>query len=520
MGVSTSMDLGAAMITEPVALGDWLLVMPVVIPITFGAALLMLRQRRRLQPWGAVLALSLVVLADALLLARVLDGGPVAMTMGQWLPPFGISFVADTLGVSLSLIGGLVGLVCAGFGAFDIDANGRRYGFYTFLLLLMAGVNGSFLTGDIFNMYVWFEIFLISSFGLIVLGSEPRQLDGAVKYAVLNLIATTFFLLGTGLLYGTFGTLNMADIARKAPEMRESGPLLLLAFVYFVAFGMKAAAFPMNFWLPASYHTPRIVVGALFGALLTKVGIYALLRTQVMLFPVERGSFAELIGWVAVATMVLGVLGALAQSDIRRILGFIVVSGIGVMLAGIALGSPEGIAGTIVYAFHSMLAMAALYLLAGVMSGIGGSYSLHELRGLYASHPALAGVALILVFAVAGLPPGSGLWPKVVLVKASLDAGDWILALAILATGLLTILALGRVFILSFWRPAIAGAEGVRMAGRRRTIGYGALAILVVPMLAMGLYPEPFLDLAARAAAGLLDTGTYVEVVFPDGGAQ
>ncbi len=506
-------DISQAMVTAPVQLADWLIVVPVALPMIVGALLLMLRKVPRTQALGAVIGLVLVMLAEIGLLVRVLAEGPVVMTMGRWLPPFGISFVADALGVVLALTATLVALVCAVYGMRDIDASGRRYGFYTFLMLMMTGVGGAFLTGDIFNLYVWFEVFLISAFGLIILGSEARQLDGAVKYAVLNLVATTLFLIGTGLVYGTFGTLNMADIARVAPELRGEAPLGTIAVIYFIAFGMKAAAFPLHFWLPAAYHTPRIVVAALFGGILTKIGIYALLRTLMMLFPPERGTFSDLIAWVAVATMIVGVLGALAQVDIRRLLGFVVVSGIGVMLAGLALGSQTGLSGTIIYAVHSMIVMTALYLLAGIMRMLSGSYSLHEVGGLYASHPALAGAALILVLAAAGLPPASGLWPKVYLVKASLDGGMWWLALAILVTGLLTTLALGRVFALAFWRPAIQGFTAEKDA--RPTVGYAVLAVLLVPVLVLGLYPEPIIQIADRAAAGLLAPAGFIESVFP-----
>ena len=168
-------------------------------------------------------------------------------------------------------------------------------------MLMMAGVGGAFLTGDVFNLYVWFEVFVISSFGLLVVGSDERQIDGAVKYAILNLVATTLFLIATGYLYGVFGTLNMADIARQGRGRGAAAPLMTLATLYLVAFGMKAAAFPVNFWLPASYHTPKIVTSALFGGLLTKIGIYALLRVLVMLMPAERAALSGLIGWIAIA---------------------------------------------------------------------------------------------------------------------------------------------------------------------------------------------------------------------------
>lgn len=510
-----AVDLTGAMVTAPVAAADWLVVAPVAAPVAIGALLLMIRHETRLHAAVAVVGFAVMLLCNIGLLARVIAEGPLVMTMGRWLPPFGISFAADALGASLALVGTLVAGVCAVFAAGSIGMTGRRYGFYPFMLLMMAGVNGAFLTGDLFNLYVWFEVFLISSFGLLVLGSEHRQLDGATKYAILNLVGTTLFLAATAYLYGIFGTLNMADIARKASELRGSGPLSTLAVLFLLAFGMKAAAFPVNFWLPASYHTPRIVTAALFGGILTKVGVYALLRTLVMLFPPERDMLSGLIAWVAGATMILGIMGALAQTDIRRMLGFVVISGVGVMMAGLAVGTPLGLAGTVLYAFHSMIVMAALYLLAGVMNEVGGSYSLREVAGLYREHPLLAAFALLLVLAVAGLPPASGLWPKVMLVQASLESGAPWLAFAILATGLLTTLALGRVFALAFWRPRAApDPEAVRAVS---ALGYTALGALSIPVVVLGLYPEPVIRVANLAAAGLLDASAYIGAVFPAG---
>lgn len=502
------------MVTAPTATADWLVIAPVVVPLVTGALLLMLRHRMRVHGAIAVAALAATAICTALLLAHVLADGPIVMTMGRWLPPFGISFTADALGALFALTASGVAALCGCYSLRDIGIGGRRYGFYPFMMLMTAGVNGAFLTGDIFNLYVWFEVFVISSFGLLVVGDDESRIDGAVKYAILNLVATTLFLIATGYLYGVFGTLNMADLHGKVATAGDAAPMMTLATLYLVAFGMKAAAFPLNFWLPASYHTPRIVTSALFGGLLTKVGIYALLRVLIMIMPSQRSALAPLIEWAAVATMLLGIICALAQSDIRRMLGFVLISGIGVMLSGLALGDAPGLSGAILYAVHSMLVMTALYLLAGIIRDLGGGFSLGHLAGIYDKAPLLAGAALLLGFAIAGLPPGSGLWPKVMLVKASLDAGAGWLAAAILLSGLLTSVVMGRVFLLAFWRPAGEIDQPVSPA-RPPPAAFLPLAALLVLSLAMGLFPEPFIATANRAAAGLLDPSGYVAAVFP-----
>ena len=516
-----TVDLAGIMVMSPAEPGDWLIIAPIVICLGFGASLLMFRKETRQHAIVALSALGLLVLCDVALLLRVLEKGVISMTMGRWLPPFGISFTVDALGATLALTSAIVALVVAVYAVGTVDTTGRRYGFFPFLLLLMAGVSGAFLTGDIFNLYVWFEVLLIASFGLLILGSEKPQLDGATKYAFPNLVATTLFLIATGYLYGTFGTLNMADIARKASDLRDTGPLMTLAALYLFAFGMKAAAFPVNFWLPASYHTPLVAVSALFAGLLTKVGVYALLRTQLTLFPAERAVLGELIAWIAAATMLLGILGALAQSDIRRLFGFVVVSGIGTMMAGLALGSPLGLSGTIVYAVHSMIVMTGLYLIAGMIYERAGSYSLHSLSGIYGNHPLLAALALVLILAASGLPPFSGLWPKAFLVKAAIDVGAWWLAAAILVTAILTTIALGRVFALAFWRePAERAFETPRRPKSRSVLTYSAVLALTVPVIVFGVFPEPLIQVAGSAAWGLLHGSEYIDAVFIPGGGQ
>ncbi|MTI18939.1 Na+/H+ antiporter subunit D [Rhodobacteraceae bacterium RKSG542] len=515
-------DWAAAWVMDPTPLADWLLVAPTLLLMLGGATAIMLRKKTDIQPWIGIGTIGLVVLSNILLLAHVLNNGIVSMVMGSWLPPFGIAFTADAMGVLFALAASIVALCAAIYAAGSIEQSERRYGFYPFLMLLLCGVTGAFLTGDIFNLYVWFEVLLISSFGMIVLGNEKRQLDGAMKYAVLNLLATTLFLVTTGLLYGMVGTLNMADIAMRIPQLPENAPVMGIAALYFLAFGMKAAAFPVNFWLPASYHTPRIVVSAVFAGLLTKVGVYALLRVMLVVMPEGREWLSTLIGLVAVATMLTGVLGALAQTDIRRMLGYIVISGIGTVLAGLAVGSEVSVAGSIFYAAHSILCMTALYLLAGLINLLGGSYSLRELGGLYLRSPLVAACTLVLLFAVAGLPPFSGFWPKVMLVEGALAGGMGWVAAGILVTGVLTAITIGRFWIFIFWR---GGPEGVtdgtqvvvQATEEKAVIPVTVLiplSILTGLIILIGIQPEGVMAIVQKGAAVLVDPATYVQAVF------
>ncbi|MEM9633076.1 MAG: Na+/H+ antiporter subunit D [Pseudomonadota bacterium] len=528
-GSSVSVDLAEAMATAPVASGDWLVVAPSLITMLGGSLTLMLRKNTDLQPKIGIVFLGALVLASLALLIRVLDHGVITMVMGGWLPPFGIAITVDALGATLTFIGSVVAF-CAGlFAMATVDSTGRRYGFYPFLLLLMTGVCGAFLTGDIFNLYVWFEVLLISSYGLLVLGNDRIQLDGAVKYGVLNLIGTNLFLIATGLLYGIFGTLNMADIAMKVKMLENpaSGTLATVAALYFLAFAMKAAAFPVNFWLPASYHTPNVVVSAVFAGLLTKVGVYALIRIFVLILPKSLDYMADVISLVAIVTLLTGALGALAQTEMRRLLGYLVIAGIGAMLAGVSVGTTLAVSGAIFYAVHSIIVMTALYMAAGIMNMMGGSYDLRKQGGLYQQNVAFAGVFLVLGFAVSGLPPFSGFWPKIILVDAAFQADRAWLAAAILISGFLTTLAMGRVWIYAFWRGGPEGtpdgqsvaiaapASAAQLTGGAVWLPLGILTALVIYF---GLQPEWMIELSTQGAGGVVEPLGYLRSVFGEQG--
>ncbi|NTF31204.1 Na+/H+ antiporter subunit D [Rhizobium skierniewicense] len=515
---SPPIDLSTALVMQATPLADWLIILPVALCITTGAILMMVRRSTRLHAAIAISGLFLLVAINAALLWKVVMDGPFTMVMGRWLPPFGIAFTADVTGASLALAGALAALACAIHANADMDEAGRRYGFYPFLMLLMAGVSGAFLTGDIFNLYVWFEVLLVSSFGLIVLGSTKEQIDGALKYAVLNLIGTTLFLIAVGYLYAIFGTLNMADIAARVTTAGSEAPLMTLAALFTLAFAMKAAAFPVNFWLPASYHTPKIVVSALFGGLLTKVGIYALLRVMIMLFPVQRDELSLVIAVVAALTMILGAMGALAQNDLRRMMGYIVISGIGTMLAGVAIGSPSAVGGVVFYALNSVVVMTALYLTIGHAGRIGGAWTMSDLSGLYTKAPVFSGMALALFFAGSGLPPFSGFWPKAMLTKSAIDIGAWWLAASILVSGFLCTIAFARVFLLCFWRPSPPGMKAVATVANPPSLApVVALTLLVI---GVGLFPEQVMKLSQQAADGLADPAAYIRSVFPQGAVR
>ena len=398
----------------------------------------------------------------------------------------------------------------------EVQPREVRHGFYALVLLMLAGVSGAFLTGDIFNLYVWFEVMLIASFGLMIMGGRKIQLDAAIKYGFLNFLATTFFLISLGYLYGLTGTLNMADIVRAAAEAPKV-PMAAIASLMLLAFGMKAAAFPVNAWLPASYHAPDPGVSALFAGLLTKVGAYVLFRVLVVMMPGTREWLGPILVVVASATLVLAPLGALAQTNLRRALGFFVIGGVGAILAGLALGTTRGIAGGAIYAFNSMLVMTAFYLIAGLVERTTGEMDTRQMGGLYAVNSPLSIGFLILVFAAAGLPPSFAFWPKLLLVEGSVEIGaHWILA-AVLINSILTSIAGTRLWAHIFWRQGRYGPHSEEPNDRLKPLsparwGFSAVpaGALIVIVTLLGLWPNPVFNAGRMAAIGLINPQPYI----------
>lgn len=515
-----NLDLPPAMIEGATAAADWVIVWPIALPMVGAAVLLMARKRPEWQAPFAFLILLATLVANVMLYLRVQAEGPLSMTMGNWLPPYGISLTADALSALFSMVSAFILLIVILFVQSEIETRENKYGYHPLLLLLLTGVSGGFLTGDLFNLYVWFEVMLIASFGLLIIGGRKIQLDGAVKYGFLNFLATTFFLIAIGFLYGLVGTLNMADIALKAPQV-EGGAIAAVAALFFLAFAMKAAAFPLNSWLPASYHAPDPAVSAVFAGLLTKVGVYALVRTHLLLIPQSHVQLQVVIEVVAGATLILAPLGAMAQTNVRRALGFLVIGGIGAMMAGLAIGSPLGVFGLAAYAVNSMLVMTALYLVVGLVERMGGTSDIRKLGGIYRANSWLSIMFIVLVFAVAGLPPFLGFWPKMILVQAGIEVKSFWLVGLILLNSILTSIAGSRLWAHIFWRDGREGVNSEQINTRvqplpQRAIIWGLLptGALVAFIVVAGLWPQPLFRAGASAAFAIYEPSEYVGAVF------
>ncbi len=493
-----------------------LIVAPILIPLITAAVTAILWNRPDVQRPVGLIGAILLLGAAILLLLEAWQSGPQVARMGGWDAPFGIALVIDLFSAIMLVITGLMG-VAVGIYAMGPDAQERdKAGFQPLFHSLLLGVAGAFSTGDLFNLYVWFEVMLIASFGLLVLDRTREQIDGGLRYVALNLVGTVVFLLAVGLLYGLTGTLNLADIARVAPQIENQGALAGVGFLLLLAFGAKAAVFPIFNWLPAAYHTASMPVAAIFAALLTKVGVYAIIRVFTLVFAHDTAFFGPILAGVAIATMVTGVLGAASQYDVRRILSFHIISQIGYMLVGVALMTPLAIAGSVLYIVHHIIVKANLFLIAGVMRQEGGSFALKKLGGLWTSKPVLGLLFLIPALSLAGLPPLSGFWGKFAVIRAGLEAEAYILAGAALAVGLLTLFSMIKIWNEAFWKAAPAEAKALPWTLSQRLASYLPIVALGGLTLTIGLWTEPFAQLSLAAAEEILDRDGYIRAVLGD----
>jgi multicomponent Na+:H+ antiporter subunit D len=497
-----------------------LLILPILIPLLTATAALLLDRSRAAQRVLGVVGAGALLGAGLVLLAVVRRDGIQASQVGNWPAPFGITLVADLFSAVMVVLAGLMGLAVAVYSLMSIDGRRERFGYYPLLHILLMGVCGAFLTGDIFNLYVWFEVMLIASFVLLALGGERAQMEGAIKYVTLNLIASALFLAAVGILYGIAGTLNMAGLAVALRENVNPGLTVTVAMLFLVAFGIKAAVFPLFFWLPASYHTPPVAVSAIFAGLLTKVGVYALIRVFTLLFVQDPGYTHTLILVIAALTMLTGVLGAVAQNEFRRVLSFHIISQIGYMVMGLGLFTPLALAGSVFYIIHHIIVKTNLFLVSGVVHRLRGAYDLPRLGGLYQGYPGLALLFLIPALSLAGIPPLSGFFAKLALVQAGLAIEQYAIVAVALVVSPLTLLSMTKIWAEVFWKARPPSADGTRppVGPRGMATMLLPIAVLAAITVTLGLAAEPVFALSTRAAEQLLDPTGYIEAVM--GGAS
>ena len=507
---------------------DWIALL-VILPLLGGVFTTVLRGHMMMQ---RIVGLASLLLTSAAIVAFGLIITPetpiIVSYLGSWQPPYGIAICFDGLSAILVAVANVVAIAAYLHSFNTIAPTMERGWFHPLFHLLVLGVNFSFLTGDLFNLFVAFEIMLMASYALIVLGGGRGQMAQAYKYVVLNLVGSTVFVLCAGLLYGLVGTLNYADLARIVSEARTTGEALptgfqTLSVMLLFVFALKGAVFPLWFWLPDTYHTMPASVSALFAALLSKVGVYAILRLFPAVFAapgLEDLAFArQLLPIAAGTTMVVGVVCALAAVNIRRALAMLLIAHVGYLVFGIALMRPMAFASTLHYMGQEMIVMAGLMLCCGMIEKRAGSIRLDELGGLAKSMPGVSVMFFLLMIGLIGVPPLAGFYGKALLIREGVDASAWWLVGATVFTAVLTLVAMLRIWVRAFWgdacAPGIVVPEGAE-AGPipRDALAMTGIGLTVLVSTAYGLAAEPTLAWSTLATRELDDPQAYMIAVL------
>ena len=483
----------------------------ILLPLGTAAVLLLLRGQVRAQQVLSVLSTAAQLGLGALMLDEVRGGGVVRTAMGDWPFGVGITLVGDPLAAILVVVASTTLLLVLLFALGQLDHGEEERFFHPLYQVLAAGISLAFLTGDLFNLFVSFEIVLAASYVLLLISTGADVIRPGITYVVINLLGSTLLLLGVGFVYAATGTVDMNLAAERLAELPDTLNTALRLYLVIV-FGTKAAVFPLFNWLPDSYPTAPTAITAVFAGLLTKIGVYALIRTQAQVFGMAGGPPDDLLMWVAGLTMIVGVLGALAQDDIKRILSFHIISQVGFMIMGLALFSIAGLAGAILYMVHHIPTKTALFLVAGIVDRSAGSSSLAKLRGLISTAPVAAALFVPFALSLGGIPPFSGFVAKLSLVQAGIavDAG-WVVAASLVAS-LLTMVSMSKVWNNAFLGDsAEAHQEVVRPSGGRLMASVTGGMLVVTLLVAFGAGP---ISRTATVAAEhlLVPTGETPEV--------
>ncbi|MEK3660724.1 Na+/H+ antiporter subunit D [Paenibacillus odorifer] len=489
-----------------------LLVLPLLIPAFTAVILIFLKERVDLQRIISAVSVFLNILVSGIIVYQVSTKGIQTLYMGGWLPPYGIVFVADMFAALLVLVGAIVGAACLFFSFASIGEERERFYYYPFFHFLLTGVFGSFLTGDLFNLFVCFEVLLVASYALIVLGGSKGQLRETLKYVLVNVISSSLFVATLAYLYAATGTLNMAHLSMRVAEAGQGGVMNVIAVLLLIVFSIKAGLL-LFFWLPDSYSAPPVAVRALFGALLTKVGLYAITRTFTLIFIQEPGLTHSLIAWMAGATMILGAIGALAYNDLGRIFNYNIIISVGFIAFGISVATQDSLNGVVFYLMHDMVAKALLFFLGGMIISASGTDRLKEMGGLIRRYPWTGWMFFVLTLALVGVPPLSGFAGKVMMVRSGFGQNHVALALIALASSFIVLYSLIKVFQQVFW-------GGEKREEQVKPLHYKAMmapaAVLFAIVILMGVGAETVNGYVSQAGAVLADPALYINAVMKE----
>lgn len=436
--------------------------------------------------------------------------GFLVLHFGSHPSGIAISFVIDYFSALMLLVTALTAFAVVLYSIVDFSIAGKRI-FYPAFWFMMTGVTGAFSTGDLFNLYVWFEVMIIASFILMALSRDQDRFHGTMQYMALNLLATVVMLMAIGFLYGISGTLQMANLAIWVHHSSETSALFLVILALLMAsFAMKSALFPYYFWLPASYHLTSVSAAGIFAGLLTKVGIYALIRTATLLSE-PNSSLMSVLLVLSCITMFSGVFGAMADYHIRRIFSCHIISQVGYMTLGLAMGTTLALSAAVFYIVHHILVKTNLFLISGLITRYNGQVDLQKMGDFFLKKPVVVVLFLIPALSLAGFPPLSGFWAKYLILEAAFSAGFWISALVAVLVGFFTLYSMIKIWRYTFLKPT---ESHMNVIGRsERVFLYTPIIVLSLLTVTIGLYPQFLYSLSKQAAEALMNPGCYFQAM-------
>lgn len=460
-----------------------LLIMPMLLPFLCALILVFIKNKNQTSKILSITTMIVSTLISLALLIYVVNHKPITLDFGGWKAPFGIQFLGDSLSLLMVTVSSFVVTLIMAYGFGRGEKRVNLFHLPTFILLLTVGVIGSFLTSDLFNLYVMFEIMLLASFVLVTLGQSVEQLRAAIIYVVLNIIGSWLFLLGIGMLYKTVGTLNFSHIASRLNHMESNQTITIISLVFLVAFSSKAALV-IFMWLPKAYAVLNTELAVLFAALMTKVGAYALIRFFTLLFDHHPGITHPLLVFMSCITMLIGAFGVIAYKDIKKIAAYQVILSIGFIILGLGSHTHAGVNGAIFYLSNDIIVKTLLFFIIGSLVYISGFRNYQYLSGLAKREPFFGVAFIVMVFAIGGVPPFSGFPGKVLIFQGAIQNGNYIgLALMIL-TSLLAMYSLFRVMFVMYFGDTDGEEVKFKEIPPHRK---GILGILVAVVLAMGI---------------------------------
>ena len=487
-----------------------LILFPILIPLLTGIMLIFFYKKTILQRIISLLSTSVSIIIVLFIIDKIKNEGIQTVNLSNWDAPFGITIVSDMVSALLVLTTNIIAFCCILYSFKGIDRERENYFYYAMIQFLLVGVIGAFSTGDIFNLFVFFEVMLMASYVLLVLGNTKIQLRETVKYIIVNVVASALFVIAVAYFYSVVGTLNMASISERISEVGGSGILTVIAVLFLIVFGLKGALFPLFFWLPGSYYAAPIPILALFGALLTKVGVYSIARTYSLFFYEDSYVFT-LLGILSLLTIILGAIGAIAYNDVKKIIIYNIVTAIGVILYGFSIFNSTSLNGAIFYLLHDMIIKGALFLLIGIMIYITGTSNLKYMSGLMKKYPLLTWTFFLAALSLAGIPPLSGFIGKLLIIQGAFEERNYMGSFIVVLSSLLVLLSVIKIFVKGFWGEE---SDNITIKSIKTLLLPGCILVLLSCLIGIGTEMiSPYISLAVES---LLQPENYIHAVLKE----